>query len=72
MERPYFRADNVRPRSEDELPNIQQEASEVCGPDWLITPNARFGGRSPKEIIDAKQEFWVRDVIRSIKHGDIS
>jgi hypothetical protein len=69
---PHFKASNVPPLTKDELPDIRRKASEVCGPDWVVTPNARFGGRSPKEIIDANQEFWVRDVIRSIKHGDFS
>jgi hypothetical protein len=69
---PYFKASDVPPQTKDELSDIRREADAVCGPDWLVTPNARFGGRSPKEIIEAKQGFWVRDVIRSIKHGDIS
>jgi hypothetical protein len=70
--RPYFGADDVPPLLDGELEDIREEAKEVCGLDWLVTPNARFGGRSPQEIIDAHQEYWVRDVVRSIKHGDFS
>jgi uncharacterized protein (DUF2384 family) len=72
MNRPYFTADDIPRRAEDEQRDIESEAREVCGPDWLITPNVRFGGRSPMEVIKADQGFWVRDVVRSIKHGDIS
>jgi uncharacterized protein (DUF2384 family) len=69
--RPFFTSDDVRP-SKGELADIKREAREVCGADWLITPNTRFGGRSPLEVIDSNQAFWVRDVVRSIKHGDFS
>jgi uncharacterized protein (DUF2384 family) len=70
--RPYFSAGDSAELVEGELRDIRSEAERVCGADWLITPNVRFGGQSPIEVISAGKEYWVRDVLRSIKHGDFS
>ncbi len=36
---------------------------------WLDTPNSRFGGSKPKDLIGTEREWRLRDVLRSIKYG---
>ena len=48
--------------------DVRAEARRVLGEEatvWLREPNIRFGGKSPEEIIEIGEEFWVRDVLRS-------
>jgi hypothetical protein len=53
---------------EGEKEDIRQEAIDVAGEEWLYSKNVRFGGRTPMDVIHDGQEWWVRDVLRSIKH----
>jgi hypothetical protein len=35
-------------------------------------PEFPAGGRTPKQAAQDNQTFWVRDILRSIKHGEFS
>jgi hypothetical protein len=69
---PYFSDSDVPPPLDGEDPDIRKEAEQVAGPDWLKTPNPRFGGRKPEEVINDNKGYWVREVLRSIKYGEFS
>jgi hypothetical protein len=69
---PYFTEKDVPRLLDGEDPDIRREAEEVAGVDWLVTPNIRLGGRTPEQAIQDNQEFWVRDILRSIKSGGFS
>jgi uncharacterized protein (DUF2384 family) len=63
------------PLYDGELQDIYAEAERVLGEhaaEWLHEPNVRFGGKSPRQIIEAGSEFWVRDVLRSYLYGCFS
>jgi len=32
---------------------------------WLVTPNAALGGRTPKELIGTPYEVFIRDILRA-------
>ncbi len=36
---------------------------------WLDTPNIQLLGRSPREMIGTEDEWLLRNLIRSVKHG---
>ena len=69
---PYFDENDIPHLLDGEDPDIRKEAERVAGPDWLKTPNARLGGRTPAQAIQDNQTFWVRDILRSIKYGEFS
>lgn len=53
---------------EGELDDIREEVCRVLGDDadaWLQERNIRFGGKTPSQVIDDGEEFWLRDVLRS-------
>ena len=55
-----------------ENPDILKELREVLDGDldtWLDTPNERFMGRAPRELIGTSREIHVRNWIRRVKHG---
>ena len=56
------------PLYDGELLDIRAEVQRVLGEDaaeWLHEPNTRFGGKSPEQVIQDGEAFWVRDVLRS-------
>ena len=69
---PYFDKSEIPPLLDGEDPDIRREAEAVAGADWLTTGNARLGGRTPEQAIRDGDEFWVRDILRSIKYSEFS
>lgn len=60
------------PLYEGENPDIRIEVQRVLRDDaaeWLREPNSRFGGKTPEQVIQDGEEFWVRDVLRSYLCG---
>ena len=58
----------------DESPDILEDlATVLADPDaWLDTPNSLFGVR-PRDLLGTPRGVQlVRNMIRSIKHGDFS
>lgn len=39
---------------------------------WLRTPNTRFGGRAPGELIGTPNEWFLRNTALSLKYGIFS
>ncbi len=39
---------------------------------WLNTPNDRFGGRTPNDIIGTEEEHLLREWIGAVKYGIMS
>jgi len=39
---------------------------------WLDTPNARFAGDKPRELIGTDREWNLRNMLRAIKYGQFS
>ena len=59
---------SLGPLFEGEKQDVHAEVRRVLGEEaamWLREPNIRFGGKSPEQIIETGEEFWVRDVLRS-------
>ena len=54
---------------EGEEGDIHAEVERVLGEEvaahWLHQPNARFAGKTPQQVIESGEEYWVRDVLRS-------
>ena len=36
---------------------------------WLDTPNDRFGGRPPRELLGTEREQQLRDLVQGVKLG---
>lgn len=69
---PYFGEHDIPAPLDGEDADIRREAEKVVGPGWLTEPNARLGGRTPEQAIKDKQEFWVHELLRSIRYGEFS
>ncbi len=60
---------------EGEHDDIHEEVRRVLDTEadgWLHEPNVRFGGRTPEQVIQDGEQYWVRDVLRSYEHGGMS
>ncbi|MBI3756438.1 MAG: DUF2384 domain-containing protein [Deltaproteobacteria bacterium] len=59
---------------DDEVDDLKTEVGTILDdPDsWLHTPNDRFAGKKPIDLIGAKEEQQLRDLIRAIKHGMVA
>ena len=59
---------------DDEMDDLKNEVGTVLDdPDtWLNTPNDRFAGKKPIDLIGTKEEQQLRDLIRAIKHGMVA
>jgi uncharacterized protein (DUF2384 family) len=40
--------------------------------EWLDTPNSNFGGRAPIELIGTREEFLVRETLRSAVYSGMA
>jgi hypothetical protein len=56
------------PLLEGELPDVRQEAIRVVGREWLDTPNASFGWKTPDQVIASGYAYLVRNLLRLIRH----
>ena len=59
---------------EGEMHDLKAEAGTIVDdPDsWLNTPNDRFAGKKPIDLIGTNKEQRLRDLLRAIKHGMVS
>jgi pimeloyl-ACP methyl ester carboxylesterase len=59
---------------DDEMDDLKNEVGTVLDdPDtWLNTPNDRFAGKKPIDLIGTKEEQRLHDLIRAIKHGMVA
>ena len=59
---------------EGEMHDLKAEVGTIVDdPDgWLNTPNDRFAGKKPIDLIGTNEEQRLRDLIRAIKHGMVS
>lgn len=59
---------------DDEKADLREEVKGIVSdPDrWMATPNDQLGGRRPIDMIGAKEEQELRDLLRAIKHGMVS
>jgi pimeloyl-ACP methyl ester carboxylesterase len=59
---------------DDEVDDLKNEVGTILAdPDsWLNTPNDRFAGKKPINLIGTKEEQRLRDLIRAIKHGMVA
>lgn len=56
------------PPLEGEKEDIREEVAEVVGEDWLLEPNANFGGKTPEDVIRLGYAHLVRNSLRLIKY----
>lgn len=69
-------------RSDDLLPGekntLIEDAEDLLGDQaqqWLDTENVRFGGKTPREMIesgDPRNQQFVRDLLRAARYGVFS
>lgn len=56
--------------SEDRLGLIRLSGELLGDPEgWFMTPNPRFGGRQPIELVGTKDEFLVCNLLRTADQG---
>ncbi|MBV9825354.1 MAG: hypothetical protein JO001_06745 [Alphaproteobacteria bacterium] len=56
----------------DEDPDLTREVLETVGEAWLYAKNVWLAGRTPAELIGTRDEFQVRNLVRSIKGADLA
>lgn len=64
-----FRDTRLLP-SED--PNLKRDILNTLGEEWLNAKNVWLRNHTPNELIGTRQEFQVRDLLRSIKGAALS
>ena len=45
---------------------------KILGEDWLTTPNTKFLGRAPEELIGTSEEDALRNLVFLFKDGSFS
>jgi uncharacterized protein (DUF2384 family) len=40
--------------------------------DWLATPNTKFGGRRPSDLIATADEHFLRETLRSVIYSGMA
>jgi hypothetical protein len=57
---------------EDENPDIRREIIDTVGEEWLVTKNAMLDNRAPQELIGTREEFHLRNMLRSFISAALS
>jgi hypothetical protein len=55
-----------------ESPNVVDDVQLLWGDSadaWLDSPNPRFGGRKPRELVGTEDEFSLREMLRAVRYG---
>jgi hypothetical protein len=66
-----FRANGLLPGEDADI--VKEPENQI--PDastWLDTPNSRFGGDKPRDLIGTDRKWNLRNVLRAIKYGQFS
>ena len=42
------------------------------GAEWMKTPNIKFGGQAPEEVIGTEYEHLLRNMVFNVKYGCFS
>ena len=45
---------------------------KILGEEWLTTPNTKFLGRAPEELIGTPEEASLRNLVFNAKDGNFS
>jgi hypothetical protein len=56
----------------DEKLSTRELIIKVLGEEWLTTPNSRFGGQKPEELIGKYEEAALRNLVFNYKDGAFS
>jgi hypothetical protein len=55
-----------------EDPDLAREIRSTIGEEWLFAKNVWLAGRTPSELLGTRDEFEVRDLLRSIRVASLS
>ncbi len=57
-----------------EHPDIRSDVRDLLSnaDEWLATPNANFGGRSPFDLIGTADEHLLRETLRSVIYSGMA
>lgn len=70
MGRPAKKA-KVETDPDDELPT-RELVVKILGEEWLTTPNTKFGGQAPEELLGTESDRVLRIVAFNYKYGCFS
>lgn len=56
----------------DENPDLKKEILETVGEEWLQAKNVWLENKTPEELLGTRDEYKVRDILRSIMVAALS
>ena len=55
-----------------ETEDLKEEILDVLGEQWLHEKNVRLAGKAPSELIGTRDEYKVRNILRSLAVAALS